>query len=481
MRGGAVGLATQALKFALDLTSVVVLARLLTPADYGVVGMVAAVVGVLYFVKDLGLATVTIQRHEIDHDQITALFWVNVLASVALFVLNVPLAFGLAWFYDDRRLTAVAIVMAVGFLCGGLSTQHEALLRRRMRFGALARAEITALAASLVAASLLAVLAVGYWALVAQIVVSNVATALCLWMSSAWRPGPPARAHGVVPMLAFGGAVTVTNVLAFAIRNVDNVLVGWRWGATELGLYKRAYSVLLLPIERLGGPIAAVVLPSLSRLQHDPRAFVELYRKTLLVSAGIGMPVVAVLFVAAEDVIHVLLGPQWLGAVAMFQALAPAAWVGTTNVALGATLLALGEGRRLMSWSLIAAAVQITGFVVGLPWGAVGVAVAFSGVTLALRPIALWLCYRSTPMTPGLFYRAVSLPALASIVAVVAGFLVRRELADVLQSPVATASAASAVVLTVYAIPWLVIRTSRTDAAELLVTACSAFRNTDGA
>jgi PST family polysaccharide transporter len=320
----------------------------------------------------------------------------------------------------------------------------------------------------------------GYWALVGQVLTAGVMSAACAWTVCSWRPGFPRRAGGVREMLAFGRAVTVLSFLGFVIRNVDNVLIGWKWGAAQLGLYKRAYSLLLVPVEQLTGPIASVVVPTLSRVRKEPGEFVAVYRTALLFTAGVGMPIVALLFVSAEDVVALLLGPQWSDAVVMFRALAPAAWVGTTNLALGSTLIALGESRRAARWSSVAACVQVAGFVAGLPWGGVGVALAFSVVTLALRPIGIWYCYRSTFLTPGLFYRTVALPALASAAALVCGLCVRTVLADIADSRALLAVGVPLSVLGTYAIPWFAISSRRQDVTELVRLAASAFKTTAG-
>ena len=168
-RGGAVTLASQTLKFVLGMAVTVVLARLLTPQDYGLIGMVVVVTGFITLFKDIGLASATIQRAEINHQQISTLFWINVGLSILTMVVTIAIAPFVAWFYGEPRLTGITMVFAAGFLFGGLTVQHEALLRRQMRFVALSVIDIL----SLLAAPMVSGLDTG------------------LWCSANWRPPLP--------------------------------------------------------------------------------------------------------------------------------------------------------------------------------------------------------------------------------------------------------------------------------------------------
>ena len=137
-RGGAVAITSQALKFIFTIGATSIMARLLTPADYGLIGMVAFITNFVSMYKDLGLSTATIQRDEISSEQISTLFWVNILLSLGITVFTAAIAPLVAWFYGEPKLTAITMVTALGFIISGLAVQHEALLRRQMRYFALA-------------------------------------------------------------------------------------------------------------------------------------------------------------------------------------------------------------------------------------------------------------------------------------------------------------------------------------------------------
>jgi O-antigen/teichoic acid export membrane protein len=237
---------------------------------------------------------------------------------------------------------------------------------------------------------------------------------LC-WMLSGWSPGWPSRHSGVMPMLKYGGNLTGFNVLNYANRNADNVIIGWGLGAGLLGIYSKAYALLLMPMQQINAPIAAVALPALSRLQHEPERYRSYYVQAIQLIALIGMPIVAYAFADATHLIMAILGPQWIDAVPIFRALAPAALAGTLNVAPGWILVSLGQSDRLFRWSLISTPVTLGAFAIGLQWGVLGVATAFSVAFCGLMIGMMFYACRQSPVPIHALAGAVLRPLTASI------------------------------------------------------------------
>jgi len=398
VRAGAATLLAQACKFAIGIGSTAILARLLTPRDFGLIAMVLALTGFVDRFRDMGLAVATIQRPEITHRQVSTLFWVNTSFGAALTLAMTLVAPAIAWFYGEPRLKAVTIALAVTFLLGGLSIQHQALLRRQMRFGVLAVVQV----GSVLAAAVLAVAAgwagLGYWSLVVMQIVAALVNMLGLLSACAWRPSLPTRGAGIRAMLSFGGTLAGSNMLQYLIRNCDNLLIGWRLGAESLGLYSKAYQLLLLPISQLNVPLTGVAIPTLSRLQAEPDRYRLYYQRGVQLLVTVGMPLVVFTFVAADEIVSVVLGQQWTGAAAIFRALAPAAFVDTFAVATAWVFVSLGDVRRQFRWMLFSAVVILTAFCIGLRWGVIGVASAFSVCQCALVFPAVAYCFRRTPL-----------------------------------------------------------------------------------
>lgn len=414
-RGGVVTLAGQGTKFVLQMGSTMVLARLLTPADFGLVAMVAFFTGLIGLFRDLGLAAATVQRREVSHSQVSTLFWVNVLASTLLALLGMALAPLVAWFYGEPELVWITIAISATFVFGGLSAQHIALLRRQMRYVGLAGIEIGAMVFGIIVAVGVALAGGGYWALVAMTAGQALATAVLAFVISGWRPGAGRFDRDVGEMFSFGAGLTGANMLNYFTRNSDNLLLGRFWGAAELGVYSRAYALLLMPMQQINGPIAAVAIPALSRLQSEPERFRGYYLKVVRLIAYASMPLVVLLAVLAEEAVLVLLGPQWLEAALLFQIFA--AFVAVQNVAssTGWVMHALGQSTRMLKWSAIQAPVFVIACLLGLPWGATGVATAATTQGVLIVVPAMLFAYRFSPVRTGEVLTAIARPMLLSL------------------------------------------------------------------
>ncbi len=427
VRGGAVTIVSQGIQFCLGIGTTMVLARLLTPQDYGLIGMVVVVTGFVSMFKDLGLSTATIQKEEISAEQISTLFWVNVALSVTIMVLTATLGPAVAWFYGDARLTLITLVYAIGFLFGGLTVQHAALLRRQMRFTALAATDIISLIAGIATALVLGWYGAGYWALVANQLAVGFTNTVAVWVVCRWRPGLPVRASGVRSMLAFGSNLTGFSIVNYFARNLDNMLIGKFWGSQQLGLYAKAYQLLLLPIDQINSPIAAVAVPALSRLKDSPERYRQAYLRILEKVAMLTMPSMALLIATSDWVVRLVLGPQWSGAARIFALLGVVGLVQPIANTVGWLFITQGRTNHMFHWGLIGSTIIIASIIAGLPWGATGVAASYSAVFLVVvTPLLFWFVGREGPVRAFDFYRTVAPIACASLCVLGALMLLRR-------------------------------------------------------
>jgi O-antigen/teichoic acid export membrane protein len=399
LRGGAVTISNQGGKFLITLAAMAILARILTPADFGLLDMVIAIVGFVSIFKDLGLAMATVQRREVNQGQVSTLFWINVLVSLVLVGVLAALAPLLGWYYKEPRVVPIALALAGSVAFSGLTVQHQALLRRQMRFAAIALIELTAIVTSYAIAISLALSDIGYWSLVTVPIVREFVMMLGVWLACGWRPGPPMRRSGVRSMLSFGAHLTGFNIANYVHRNLDKILIGRYFGATSLGIYAKAYQLLLLPIHQINNPITSVAVPALSRLQDQPERYRRFYRRGVFLTVAVSMPAVAFLCVAAERAVLTLLGDQWLGCVPIFRALAPSAFLGSFNVATGWIYISLGRTKRQFGWGVFSSIVIAAAFIVGLRWGPIGVAATYSAAVAALRFPGILYCFAISPVT----------------------------------------------------------------------------------
>jgi len=414
-RGGAVTITAQGLTFVISIGATAVLARLLSPQDYGLIGMVAVFTNFVAMFKDLGLSAATVQKLEINDEQVSTLFWLNIALSIAVMAITVALAPLIARFYGDRRLLLITIATSAGFLISGLTVQHEALLRRQMQFFALAAIGLVSVVLSYLAGITMAWYGFGYWALVCSQLTLVGCNAAGVWAICSWRPGPPRLGSGVRSMVAFGGSLTGFSTINYFAGNLDNLLIGSVWGARQLGLYAKAYQLMMLPIDQINTPITSVAVPALSRLTDSSERLRLAYLRMLEKVAIVSMPAVALMIASSDWIVRIVLGPQWSDATRIFVLLGITGLFTPIANTTGWLFLSQGQGTRLLRWGLINGPLTIASIVAGLPWGARGVAASYMIVKLCVTyPLLFWFVGRSGPVRTMDFYRTMAPFVLAS-------------------------------------------------------------------
>jgi O-antigen/teichoic acid export membrane protein len=425
-RGGVVTAASQGVKFLTTLVATVILARLLTPQDYGLIGMVAIIVNFVSMFQYLGLSTATIKWTKLNHQQVSTLFWLNVALSGVIMLVTVASAPLLAWFYGEPRLFWITLGYAVSILFTGLYIQHEAILSRQMRFAAIAIIEIASILIGLGAAIIAAWYGAGYWSLVLNQLVMTLVTVIGVWTACRWIPGLPVRGAGVRSMLSYGGNLTGFNVMVFFSRNLDNAAIGKFWGAYQLGLYSKAYQMLLMPMQQINAPFAAVAVPALSRLVDSPEQYRRAYLKILEKIAMITMPGVIFMIATSDWLVLFLLGSQWSATGRIFMLLGIAAVIQPVTKTSWWLFSTQGRTRDLFHWGLISGAISIASIISGLPWGAAGVAATYALGDLCIStPLLFWYVGRKGPVRAGDFYHTISPAVCASLSALGVLFLCR--------------------------------------------------------
>jgi O-antigen/teichoic acid export membrane protein len=425
IRGGFARLCAQAATFLLRLGSLMILARLLGPKDFGLVGMVTAFTGVLNLFRDFGLSSAAVQRETVTEEQVSTLFWINILLGFLLGLVAVALAPVIAAFYHEPRLVGVTVVVAAGFLFNAAGVQHSVLLQRQMRFTALAVIGVVSLIVGTAVAMGGAWAGYGYWALVAMTVSLPLTNTIGLWLSTGWIPGLPRRRAGIRSMIRFGGTLTLSGLVVYVANNFEKVLLGRFWGADVIGIYGRAYQLINIPTDNLNSAAGEVGFSALSRLQHDPLRLKNYFLKGYSLIVALTLPITFVCALFADDVIFVLLGPKWKEAIPIFRLLAPTILVFAIANPLSWLLSSIGLVGRLLKMGLVIAPLMIGGYLVALPYGPKGVAFALSAImTLWLIPLVIWALH-GTSVSPWDILLVISRPLAAGIVAGGLAFAVR--------------------------------------------------------
>lgn len=388
-RGSALTLVAQAAGQLVNLGAIVVLSRLLTPEQHGVVAMATALTDFLRMFRDLGTGVVTVQRDDISPQQINTLFWLNVAAGLAFAIAASVSAPTIGRFYGDLRLVQIINVLGLTFVVGGLGVQHQALLTRQMSFGTLAVIDSASLALQALVRIALALLGFGYWSLVGGVLTREVALTISVWTACRWRPGQFSLRCGLRSLLAFGASSSAANVLNHASKQIDQVLVGRVWGGHSLGLYTKAHTLLQIPASFVSVPAASIAIPALSRVQDKPDQFRRTYLLAVNIIALLTMPLSTIGMAVSHDLLGVVLGDQWVSASRALTFLG----VGSLLYPIYATHrwvnLALGRGARLLTWSGASVLAIGIGVAVGMRYGIAGVAAGYSLAIAAITPLAL--------------------------------------------------------------------------------------------
>jgi O-antigen/teichoic acid export membrane protein len=419
VRGGMAIGSGQALRFAMQMVQHVIMTRLLSPQEFGIVTMVVAILGFLMVMKDLGLTNATIQKPNITHAQSSNLFWINTAFSFIIVIALMLTSPWLASFYGQPEVELITIWIALSFLPIGLSSQHRAILARQMRFKRIMWVENTAIGTAVVVGIISALMGASYWSLVLYHVVQGFLTGLGSWIICGWTPSLPKRDADIRSLLAFGGNALGYNIINYASRNIDKILIGKFIGPIGLGFYERATKLVLQPMSQIQTPLSRVSLPTLSRLIDEPDRYRSYYRRSVGLLGLIVSPTLALTVVMADELVRVAFGPGWEQSASLFAILAISAIFAPYSFTSGWLLTSQDRMPEMLRMGIVTSTISVAAIATGLNWGMEGVAWATALSTLFIRiPIQFWFAGRKGPVSIRIMYSVVPFPIMiAAIVA----------------------------------------------------------------
>ena len=459
--------------FVLRIGSTAILARLVLPEQFGLVMMVMAVTAIADQFRDLGLSTATVQRKEISHQEVTNLFWINVLAGMLIAAVVCAASPLVSEYYKEPRLTLVTCILATNFIFGGLMVQHQALLTRQLRLGHTSSVRLLSSGLSTMLAIALAWNGFGYWALVWREVVRSALLTAGMWLCFPWVPGWPCRKTSVREMLGFGAHLSAANIVATISSSIDRLLIGRFWGAGPVALYRQAYQLLVVPMDQLLGPMFQVTQPGLSMLQGDDSRYRRFYQKVLTVVCIASMPLSAFVAICPTEITRVLLGRKWLGCAEVLAILSLGTFIKAPVAWSGHVLITRGRSKMYLALTLIQNLALIVFMSIGVPWGISGVAAADVAATYLLIAPTLYLSYKDSPLRIGTFFSTIARPAIASIVMAILLAVFRRVLPP-FGAPIFL-MLGGLVALTVFPLAWVLMPGGKAELAELLSDVRSAL------
>jgi O-antigen/teichoic acid export membrane protein len=397
---GLVTVLAQGAQFILNLAYIMVLARLLTPQEFGLIAMVTVVIDFLRSFQDAGLSTATVQRQQITHAQVSNLFWVNVAVGGATTLLVAASAPAVAWFYREPRLVDITLVLSINFLLASSAAQHVALLNRQMRFGVIATIDVVSLLTAYLTGIGMALMGYGYWALVGGSMVQVALRLVLAWSISRWRPRLPSRNTPTWHLLTFGANITVGALMCSLARGMDNLLIGRFFGAAAVGLYSRGSILLMRPVQYFMNPLNAVVVPALSRVQGQDDRYRRTFLQVFEAIALLSFLFTGMFLALSHPLTLAVLGPKWKDAAVIFAGFTMAALAYPLTMASTWLFASQGRGKDWMVASSIVSGVTLCSFVIGLPFGPAGVAICYSvSCALLQLPSVYYLAGRQGPVS----------------------------------------------------------------------------------
>jgi O-antigen/teichoic acid export membrane protein len=416
LQGGVIATVSQGVLLFVRLASILVLSRIIIPEHFGLISMVTSLTVLIERFQDLGLGDAIVQRDKITHRQISSLFWANLCLCFLLCIIVSLSAKVVAWFYHDARLVWITVGLAANFVFSGAAIQHQALIRRQMRFGLFSAIQILSTSFGIVVGILLAWWGYGFWALVWKELARSMLNTVLAWAFCPWRPGLPSRNVGARAMLRFGYNVTGFNMLYYLTNNLDSVLLGKIWGAVPVGLYSRAKLLSSIPTGQLLEPIRYVSFPALSALQNNTLLFRKYFERTMSVLSFLYLPCLVLFFIHSRAIVMLSLGEQWTGASTIYRLLVISTFTSPIVALLGLILLSSGNTSRYLRWGIFISMSNIIATAGGVLSGPIGVAGWLSISNFVNLVFSLYYVCKGTAISAGAVANAVARPATASLV-----------------------------------------------------------------
>lgn len=385
----------------------IIVARLLTPEEYGLAALALVFSSLVLVFSDMALGAALIQRKTLSAADRSTAFWAMAASGATFTVLGVALAGPLAALYGQPEAEPLLAVLSGTFLVSALGSAQQILMLREMDFR---RVELLPLAGAVAGGATgvtVAVLGGGAWAIIGQQVVAVTVTTAMAWWASTWRPSFAFSRASLRELGGFSAYMLGHRLLYYFQTNADRFLIGRFLGTGALGVYAVAYNTMLVPASKLGGPLQRIMSPAFCRIQDEPQRIADAWARVTRVLASVSVPALAGLVVVAPDFVPLVLGDQWREAVPVVQILA---WVGIVQALQSLSvdiLMARDRTRTIFRFSLLLCSAHLIAFAVGLQWGVVGVAVAYAVSTTLIEPMQTVLAARSLGVSPLVFVRSL--------------------------------------------------------------------------
>lgn len=360
---------SQVIRLVINLAITSVLARLLLPEDYGLIGMITVATGFLLVLKDFGFGAALVQKKVVEDIEYVSVFWLNVLMGIILAFIVFFSAPLIASFYNEPQLIPITKYMSIGFILNSLIVVPSNILYKKIQFKNLFIVDISSLLIGGVVGITFAYFGWAYWSLVAQSLTAQIVTLIIVFYLSKWKPTMKFSGKALSGFSSFSLPLMTDSSINYWVRNLDNLLIGKYLGKAELGYYSKAYNLMLLPVRQLSGTIKKVMFPSFSLIQDQVERLGKIYLKITSVMAFVTFPLMGIMFSASEDIILFLFGNNWAPSIPIFKVLCLLGAFQSIATLSGNIYLSRGKTKLMLRVGLVSRSIMIISMVVGLIYG----------------------------------------------------------------------------------------------------------------
>ena len=420
IKGVSWNLLEQICKQLISVVVTAVLARILSPNDYGLVALSTIFVGFICLFESLSIGSALIQRTNIDDRYISTSFWTSIATGIVLVILLFAIAPFASRYYNQPLLKEIIWASSINILIGPITAIHRNILAKNMKFKLISLINIMMAVASGVSSISLALLGFGVWSLVFGSIIGSIFIIPFVWNYEKWRPKLIFDVECFKDMFGFSSYLLASNIVFYFARNTDKLIVGKQLGANSLGFYTMAYTLMMKPIQQISWAITSVLFPAFSSIQGDIPRIRSAYLRVVSFIAIVTFPMMAGLMVVSSEFIQVLIGHKWLGVVAPLQVLCLVGALQSIGTTAGSIFNSIGRADLQFKTGCISSVGHIAGFFLSIKWGLMALVKVYLLTNIIFTIYTLFVASKQINLPLKDFLLAMKIPIVNSCIMMIA-------------------------------------------------------------
>lgn len=368
----------------LSLISIFILARLLSPDDFGTYAIVVVFTGFLTIFSDMGTSSALIHIEKPSSSLLSSVFYFNLFIGFLLAALLVLFSASIADFFENTQIKDILRIISLNFIIVSFGVVQRALLHKKMDFKYLSLIQTFTMIISVAVAITAAMYGMGVYSLIYPVLVSSVLSTGMIWLYASWRPKWHFSFKEIKKIWKYTSNLSVFSVIDYFAKEADNFLIGKYLSTSALGIYSLAYKIMLYPLQNISRTLMKVLFPAFSTLQNDNKRFRKSYLRVIFFISLVSFPLMSGLMATADVFVNVLFGDKWQGLAILLIILAPSGMMRSIFTTVGTILMAKGHTDIQLRLGTVNAILTVIGFIIGLAWGVNGVAFSYLIVNLIM-------------------------------------------------------------------------------------------------